>query len=57
MKMSVLEFEQCVGMCVLRGGSEGIGFNLPTESILLNRERRSKMDLFGLISLSVHLNN
>lgn len=43
-------------VCVSRRGSEDLGFNLPTESILLNRERRSKMDLFGLIFLSVHLN-
>lgn len=56
MKMSVLELEQCVGMCVSRGGSERIDFNLLIESILLTRERRGKMDLFGLI-LSVHLNN
>lgn len=56
-KMSVLNLEQCVSTCVLRGGSKRIGLNLLIESILLNRERRVKTDLFGQISLSVNLNN
>lgn len=57
LKMSALKLEQCVGTCVLRGRSKGIGLNFPTENILLNRERRVKTDLFGQISLSVNLNN